>query len=134
MKCELILVSAGRETVYPLDEGTVVIGRDAGSDVQVVSQLVSRRHAKLTVSAEDGVIEDLGSSNGTLVNGKTVSRQKLRDGDEIKIGDCVLTFRVCGEKGGAKDGFVARQYSDKSLYTTAKMKKAPGFLNTLLRK
>lgn len=67
------------------------IGRDAGNDISLPDEAASARHAKL--EAEDGAwwIEDLGSTNGTLVNGVRIEkRERLRPGDEIGIGRVLL--------------------------------------------
>lgn len=72
--------AAGRS--YPL-VGPVTVGRSSGCEVQLSDDGLSRRHARL-VPAADGVrLEDLGSSNGSLVNGKPVLRAVVRAGDEI---------------------------------------------------
>lgn len=120
--------------MYPLGEGVSVIGRDTNNDVQLLFEHVSRRHAKLHVSATACEIEDLGSANGTTVNGKKVSRQELHDGDEVKVGNCTLSFRICEEKGASSDHFVPRQYSDKTAFVTVKVKRPSGFLKNLLQK
>ncbi len=68
-----------------------VLGRDAGNDIPLPDEAASARHAKL--EAEDGAwwVEDLGSTNGTLVNGARIERrERLRPGDEIGIGRVVL--------------------------------------------
>jgi len=135
MKCELIMQLPETGKVYTLTEGSTVIGRDTNNDIQLLFEQVSRRHARLSLSAESCFIEDIGSSNGTMVNGKKVVRQELKDGDEIKVGDCVLRFRISQVGQDGKDYFVPRQFSDKSLYNTVKMKKAPvSFLQSLLKK
>ncbi len=67
------------------------IGRDAGNDIPLPDEAASARHATLEV--EDGAwwIEDLGSTNGTLVNGVRIERrERLRPGDEIGIGRVLL--------------------------------------------
>lgn len=67
------------------------IGRDAGNDISLPDEAASARHA--TLEAEDGSwwIEDLGSTNGTLVNGVRIEkRERLRPGDEIGIGRVLL--------------------------------------------
>src|SRR5262245_42900290 len=72
---------AGREVGrdYPLDRTPVAIGREHDAAVQVVGDDVSRKHARI-VSADDGglVLEDLGSTNGTLVNGERITRHRLQ--------------------------------------------------------
>lgn len=78
-----------------LAEGVNVIGRDPDSAVWVDSSTVSRRHARITVTAEGAVLEDLGSKNGTVVRGRRVhSAETLRDADEIVVGSARMTFRA----------------------------------------
>jgi pSer/pThr/pTyr-binding forkhead associated (FHA) protein len=72
-----------------LDDDAVVIGRDSSScDVVLDGVLVSRRHARISATAAAVILEDLGSTNGVLVNGRRVGRNTvaLRDGDRITIG------------------------------------------------
>ena len=65
---------------------SIVIGRDAGCDIMIPSRQVSRRHARLVVTGEGTSIEDLGSKNGTHLNGETVAEiEILNDGDMIQI-------------------------------------------------
>ena len=71
----------------------VTIGRLPDCDVVVKDQGASRRHAQ--IRAKDGVftLTDLGSTNGTRLNGQTVQSRQLEDGDRITIGATVLDFR-----------------------------------------
>mgnify|MGYP001565608782 CR=1 FL=1 len=67
------------------------IGRDAGNDIALPDEAASARHAKLEVEGGEWWIEDLGSTNGTLVNGARIEkRERLRPGDEIAIGRVAL--------------------------------------------
>ena len=70
-----------------------VVGRDASADITVPDRAISRRHARLSHD-EDGVwLEDLGSTNGTYVNGARVTnRCRLHNEDEVKLGDSVAIF------------------------------------------
>jgi pSer/pThr/pTyr-binding forkhead associated (FHA) protein len=70
-----------------------VLGRIAECDLVIDDGKASRRHARILVEAGVVEIEDLGSSNGTLLNGKPVTRRVLRSGDEVQIGKTVITFR-----------------------------------------
>ena len=66
---------------------TNAIGRDAGNDIALPDEAASARHAVLEQRDEEWWIEDLGSTNGTLVNGvKIEKRERIRFGDEIAIG------------------------------------------------
>jgi pSer/pThr/pTyr-binding forkhead associated (FHA) protein len=70
-----------------------VIGRLAGSEIEIQDTGASRRHAEIRRKGEDFVIVDLGSTNGTLVNDSPVAEYTLEDGDRITIGRTVLEFR-----------------------------------------
>jgi predicted component of type VI protein secretion system len=84
----------------PVRDG-LVIGRVSGCDVVVDDTKASRRHARLCVDGGVVEIEDLGSSNGTLLNGKPVQRRMLRNGDEVTIGNTVLVYREAAAGTGA---------------------------------
>ncbi|HUL72411.1 MAG TPA: FHA domain-containing protein [Vicinamibacterales bacterium] len=87
------LVYEGR--ALALADGENIIGRDPGARVTLDSIRVSRRHARVTVSGRSATIEDLGSRNGTLLNGeRTAGPVGLTDGDEITIGGFALKFRA----------------------------------------
>jgi predicted component of type VI protein secretion system len=81
--------AAGR--TCPVRDG-LTLGRVSGCDVVLQDGKASRRHAKIVVEAGVVELEDLGSSNGTLLNGKPVTRRVLRGGDEIQIGATVITY------------------------------------------
>jgi hypothetical protein len=76
---------------FPVRDG-LTIGRVTGCDIVLDDHKSSRRHARLVVEGGVVEVEDLGSSNGTLLNGKPVTRRVLRPGDKIQIGATVLTF------------------------------------------
>jgi len=75
------------EAVYWLTSGKeLAIGRAPDNDVCIPDQSVSQHHARVGVTAEGSIfIEDLGSTNGTYVNGEKITRQTLRDGDKVLI-------------------------------------------------
>jgi signal transduction histidine kinase/CheY-like chemotaxis protein len=89
-----IVVLQGTHTgrKYPLDE-TNDIGRGSSCTVQLEDSMVSRRHA-IVQRREDGGwdLVDLGSRNGTLLNGRRITREPVRFGDRIQIGETVLLF------------------------------------------
>ena len=74
-----------------IDQSEIVIGRDSKTDMPLLDESVSRRHARIYRSRSEFVIEDLGSSNGTYVNGVPVVSCVLHGGDRIQIG-CHLFF------------------------------------------
>ena len=71
----------------------LTLGRVHSCDVVVDDGKVSRRHARLVVEGGVVEVEDLGSSNGTFLNGKRVARRLVRDGDVIQIGGTRIVFR-----------------------------------------
>ena len=84
----------------PLTKAVTVIGRDAGADVMLDDPGVSRRHAELRIT-HDGphlqvVLRDLGSTNGTYLNGEQVGTEELRNNDRLTMGRSHLTFRLEG--------------------------------------
>jgi hypothetical protein len=82
----------GRER---LGEGAYILGRDADADVFVNHTGVSRRHARLVITAGQATIEDLGSKNGTFVGEQRLDGVRpLQDGDVVGIGSVKLMFAV----------------------------------------
>ena len=80
---------------FPLPDGEIVIGRAQDATIRIESGGVSRHHARIVVSGDEARVEDLGSKNGTFVDGEPVTGTRLlRDGSEIRIGPVTLTFRV----------------------------------------
>ncbi len=84
------LVSANR--AYHLEGSPVTIGRSPGSDVTIDDRRVSRRHAQLVLEDGHWLMEDLGSTNGTAINGKLVTHGRLQDGDRLSLGGFELVF------------------------------------------
>jgi pSer/pThr/pTyr-binding forkhead associated (FHA) protein len=87
---------------YSLAQGEITVGRTAGNTIIIENPGVSRRHAVLRLEGDRAVLEDLGSANGTFVNGQRVTRQELRDGDEIGVVKHRLLFRVPRGAGAGK--------------------------------
>ncbi len=77
--------------VFELDQPGYVIGREAGNEIVIEDPQVSRRHAQLTRQGNSYLIEDIGSTNGTYVNGKRVTAPTLlANGDMIGLADTVI--------------------------------------------
>lgn len=77
-----------------LGEETLTIGRLPSCDIPVPDPNVSRKHAEIRPSGAGYVVVDLGSTNGTRVNGGTVNERKLTDGDVIAVGTTRLRFEA----------------------------------------
>lgn len=71
---------------YELDRERIMIGRKPDSDIPIDNLSVSGKHAIVITILDDSFIEDLGSTNGTYVNGKLIKKHALKDGDTIAIG------------------------------------------------
>lgn len=85
---------------FPLPEdGEIVIGRSSELEMVLVEDMVSRRHAKISVESGDIFLEDLGSTNGSFVNGEKITRTRLAEGDRILIGTSII--KVVASDGSA---------------------------------
>jgi transcriptional regulator with PAS, ATPase and Fis domain len=132
---------------WPFERDVTVIGRDATADVVLAVSAVSRRHVEIRRDGGDYVARDLGSRNGTLVNGHPVSEAVLEPLDELRIGDAVLKvvaegadeyarYRIDGAVvGGARrapasDALVGGLQMDRILAELWRVARAP--LNVLL--
>jgi hypothetical protein len=97
MEVAILLVQEGNspKTQWPLSQAKNIIGREADCDIQIDDRQVSRQHAEIVRTERGYTVRDLGSKNGTFLNGRTVSQepQLIRNGDEIGIALCAkLTF------------------------------------------
>lgn len=93
----LVVLQGGEATPFDLSDSEVVIGRHPDCTVQLHSNMVSRRHARIRRDGTADYIEDLGSGNGTYLNGKRIeSPQELSHHDRIKLGPVLLRYEVEG--------------------------------------
>ncbi|MDI7246859.1 MAG: DUF3662 and FHA domain-containing protein [Bacillota bacterium] len=83
----------GEERVFPLGDGKVTIGRSGSCDIVIENAGVSRRHAEIVREGGRFYVVDLGSTNGTYVNGRKVSKQLLADGDLVNFGRVAARFK-----------------------------------------
>jgi hypothetical protein len=87
----LVLADGGR---IVLEGATVLIGRATDATVRVNDSSVSRRHAEIRPAGSGWTIVDLGSTNGTRVNGAPITERRLEDGDTIAVGDATLRYEA----------------------------------------
>jgi hypothetical protein len=87
----LILPTGDR---FTLEELIIAIGRHPDSNIVLADPNVSRHHAEIRPEGDGFVVVDLGSTNGTKVNGVRVERQVLRDGDELSFGNTRMRFEA----------------------------------------
>ena len=94
--CLVVIRGARLGTRVPLDNAQTTIGRDSSCDFQISERSVSRTHCRITRRADNFWLEDLGSTNRTMLNGNTVDRTSLADGDQVRVGSSVLKFIGAG--------------------------------------
>jgi pSer/pThr/pTyr-binding forkhead associated (FHA) protein len=112
-----VLLFLGEKSLgtFSLAAGELTIGRNPGNDILIDNVGVSRRHAVIKWSGEGGIVEDLGSANGTFVNGQKITRHELRDGDEILVLKHRLVYRVPKEAAAPK-GEAATDVGQETMY------------------
>ncbi|NNE63717.1 MAG: FHA domain-containing protein [Gammaproteobacteria bacterium] len=100
MVAKLITTSStGEKQEYLLTNETTTIGRKPGNDIAIDNLSVSGRHAQVITILEDSFLEDLGSTNGTYVNGKLVKKHALENGDNITLGKYQITYHSSAGAG-----------------------------------
>jgi pSer/pThr/pTyr-binding forkhead associated (FHA) protein len=87
----VIVDGTGRQ--FELRHGGNIVGRGSESDLQLLDQGVSRKHVNIDFDGSFATVYDLGSTNGTSVNGHHVASQLLRHGDVIRVGHTKLVFQ-----------------------------------------
>ena len=76
---------------FPIEpDRQIVVGRSSDLDMVLVEDMVSRKHARIAMQGDQIWIEDLGSTNGTFVNGAKIKRVRLKEGDRVLIGTSIL--------------------------------------------
>ncbi len=88
----VLFVADGTTLDVPLKRERMTIGRRADNDICLPNLAVSGEHAAIVTIQADSFLEDLGSTNGTLVNGAPISKYLLRDGDQIDVGRHMLVY------------------------------------------
>lgn len=90
---KLVLLQDGKATPYDLNDGEIVLGRLPECDIQLQSNMVSRKHAKVVTSGSKSTLEDMGSGNGTFLNGqKLAAPHELKHNDRIKFGPILMRY------------------------------------------
>src|SRR3984957_11920239 len=84
----------------------ILVGRSSDLDMVLVEDMVSRKHARIAMQADQIWIEDLGSTNGTFVNGEKIKRARLKEGDRVLIGTSILKL-IAGD--APRDGMDAKR-------------------------
>jgi len=109
-------------TAFSLSERNVSIGRDPSNDLWIADHALSRQHCLLVAQDGQFAIRDLGSKNGTLVNGMPIGEHLLHDGDHISVGDSVFIFQL-------EEGEVHLERSPVELTETTEIELSPLLLH-----
>jgi pSer/pThr/pTyr-binding forkhead associated (FHA) protein len=144
----LIIGGNNRGREFVLKRGDNSIGRGVDNDIILADIAVSRKHTMVCFEAERYVMRDLGSGNGTLLNGKRVESHPLRDGDQLEMGNTLLRYVHPGEVVAALEAPASskktrgKPTSDSHRHPTEmavpakhpKTVRTPGLLNTRAKK
>src|SRR5215468_6381274 len=87
----------------------ILIGRSSDLDMVLVEDMVSRKHARIAMQGDQIWIEDLGSTNGTFVNGEKIKRARLKEGDRVLIGTSILKFIGVDASSGQRNEIEVKQ-------------------------
>ena len=98
-----IIISAEDKVIQEVElvKERMTIGRKPFNDIVIYHRAVSGQHATITLMLEDAILEDLGSTNGTFVNGEKVYRQKIVDGDKVSIAIFEMKYVASPPKAAA---------------------------------
>ncbi len=86
----IVLAGSAVGEMYKISKNETTIGRGSQADIQVIDEGISRRHASIRLDGDRVVVADLGSTNGTFLNGEKVTSQALSDGDKIQVGSTTI--------------------------------------------
>jgi pSer/pThr/pTyr-binding forkhead associated (FHA) protein len=90
----VIVIFGGQEQkTFQLDKPRMVVGREPSCEIHIDNLGISRTHCAFAARGEAFIVQDLGSSNGTFVNGRKITEHFLNDADEVVIGKYTLKFK-----------------------------------------
>ena len=91
--CLVVIYGLELGKKYNLNSASLVVGRSSKCDIQIDQESISRNHSKIVNTGKSILIRDLGSTNGTKVNGRDVQSAALNEGDSITIGATNIEYR-----------------------------------------
>jgi diguanylate cyclase (GGDEF)-like protein len=104
----IVLAGSNLGKTFKVEGETLAIGRSVDAQIRLTDEGISRKHARVFLDQEDLWIEDLKSANGTIINGVAIGRQKLQDGDKIRVGaTTILKFTYHDD---LEDNFQQKMY------------------------
>lgn len=102
MKVVLVMFMEGERREFPLTGEKSILGRRQDSHLRIPTGDVSRQHCALVVKNAAVIAKDLGSSNGTFVNGKRIAEAILKPGDRLRIGPVTFVVQIDGRPADIK--------------------------------
>ena len=87
---------------FPLKQERTIIGRRQDCDLRIPTKDVSRQHCELLLKKNSVLAKDLGSSNGTFVNGKRIAEVELKAGDRFRVGPVTFIVQIAGKPATIK--------------------------------
>jgi len=107
---------------YPIDKDSISIGRKHGNDIQLNDLTVSGRHSMITVSDNNTYVDDLGSTNGTLLNGARIAKSLLKHGDLLQVGNYQFTYFENDQEEYEPTMFLRAEIEDTQIIQTSQAK------------
>ena len=104
---------------YEIDKDSISIGRKHGNDIQLNDLTVSGRHALITQMGDNAYVDDLGSTNGTLLNGGRIAKSQLKHGDTIQTGNYQFTYFCEEDNDYEPTMFIRAEIEDTQIIDTS---------------
>jgi pSer/pThr/pTyr-binding forkhead associated (FHA) protein len=97
MAANLVFLSrSGDQKIFPLPSTVTVIGRRRNCDLRIPLDSISKRHCQISVEGDSLKVRDLGSRNGTFLNGKRIEEETAQAGDFIQVGPVLFALQIDG--------------------------------------
>ncbi|MCB1629298.1 MAG: FHA domain-containing protein, partial [Xanthomonadales bacterium] len=90
----LIVLHEGQERRFRLDRPSSLLGQATDCDVRLIDPTVSRRHARISRAGDDWLFEDLGSTNGSFVDGQRIEQARVAVGQPLRLGDVLARIEA----------------------------------------
>lgn len=114
MQVVLVMFKDGKSRSFPMKGDKLTIGRAPDSSLRIPTPDVSRNHCEVLIDAGDLIVHDVGSSNGTYVNGKMVDETELSPGDKLRVGPVTFVVQIDGKPAKVEGPDVAAALSKGS--------------------
>ena len=102
MEVVLVMFKDDEQRAFPLSVTKTIVGRRQDCDLRIPTRDVSRRHCEISYDDQQVTVRDLGSSNGTYVNGKRVAETALQPGDQLAVGPVTFVVQINGKPATIK--------------------------------